>query len=228
MSVAERFVLIDDPYHDPADGPLMQFRLTYDGLLMSSGNETKERKADHKHEIRLRFHSQMKRLWEIVPSLSRNESGRPIVLLGSDSELPATLDPHKIAMSHPRYGSWRFVPLVRSELDLMCGIEILLLRPRKPGGLIEGQGDIDGQLKTLLDALALPDENQRYHERGHQKGECPLYVLLANDKLITKVSVETDQLLEFKGDRVDPNAVRLVVTVNLRPFDTHIGNMSFG
>jgi hypothetical protein len=51
---------------------------------------------------------------------------------------------------------------------------------------------------------------------------------LADDKLITKLSVESDQLLEFVTDEQSLNEVRLVITVRLRPYQMHLGNMEFG
>jgi len=55
-----------------------------------------------------------------------------------------------------------------------------------------------------------------------------LYVLLQNDRLITKVSVETDQLLEFVTPKRDVNETRLTITVRIRPYEMHGGNLQFG
>jgi hypothetical protein len=59
--------------------------------------------------------------------------------------------------------------------------------------------------------------------------EVPFFCLLEDDKLITKVSVETDQLLED----VSPGAtretdVRLLIRVSIRPYDTTFWNLHFG
>ena len=54
------------------------------------------------------------------------------------------------------------------------------------------------------------------------------FCLLEEDKLITKLSVETDQLLEPISGNYDPARVRLVITVRLRPWEINIGNMQFG
>ena len=89
------------------------------------------------------------------------------------------------------------------------------------------QGDIDGRLKTLIDALAIPDANQGYESRKAEKRENPLFVLLENDRQITKVSVETDQLLEYVTPNQDVNEVRLVITVKIRPYEVHAGNLPF-
>jgi len=54
------------------------------------------------------------------------------------------------------------------------------------------------------------------------------FCLLADDKLITKVSMETDQLLEFAGSSPNDDDVRLVITVRLRPYEMHLGNIQYG
>src|ERR1700693_5740307 len=71
--------LLDDPYNRPGDHE-MEFRLTYDGPLLSTQREPidsqKDHKADHKHIMRKRFHKQLKRLWEITPFLHNHSSAR--------------------------------------------------------------------------------------------------------------------------------------------------------
>jgi hypothetical protein len=55
------------------------------------------------------------------------------------------------------------------------------------------------------------------------------YCLLENDKLISKVSVETDILLQdLPPPHVpDEHDARLVITVRLRPYEIHTGNIQF-
>src|SRR5206468_1768300 len=87
-----------------------------------------------------------------------------------------------------------------------------------PGTVIES-GDIDNRLKTLFDALRIPnnaDETKGYPTPSAD--ETPFYCLLADDKLISKVSVETDILLEPSSEGVGENDVRLIITVSLRPY----------
>ena len=208
MGIHEKRILLSDPYHDPDDGPLMEFRLTYSGLLFSTGNDSQmrgDRRGDHKHAIRLAFHPQLKRLWEITEFLALEGHKKP------------NYKPARLAKKHAHFG-WNFVPLVSEELDLMCGVDVLFLCPRRPGGIVN-QGDIDDRLKTLLDALAIPDANQGYESRTPEKSETPLYVLLENDRMITKVSVETDQLLEFVTPNRDVNEVRLIITVRICDYE---------
>ncbi|HUO03021.1 MAG TPA: hypothetical protein VMU31_09595, partial [Rhizomicrobium sp.] len=46
----------------------MEFRLTYEGPLKGSSND--KPRGDHKHEIRMKLHPQLKRLWEVHSWLS--------------------------------------------------------------------------------------------------------------------------------------------------------------
>lgn len=228
MLLDRKTVLLHDPEADPSDGANMQFRLVYHGELRSSGNDAKNGKADHKHDIRMKLHPQIKRLWHVTPFLrDKGPQGYgELTWTTKDYVPPPSLDPHEISQAQPRYGNWRFVPLVREELDLVCGLDILFLRDGNPGQVVNNQGDIDGRLKTLLDALSLPDDQQRYHDRAHNNGDNPLYVLLSNDRLVTKIAVETDQLLDY-----DPaggvNQAHVVITVNLRPYVITQRNLYF-
>jgi hypothetical protein len=209
----------------------MEFRLTYAGpLAATQGNEVGSRwspKLQQKHEIRQRFHPQLKRLWDTTPFLKTGGRSGPSALVTEDSPDIPPYDVAALAAKYSLYG-WNFVPLVTEELNLICGLDILFLRPSAPGQLVSG-GDLDNRLKTLFDALRIPEANERYAARvPDDPDEKPFYCLLSDDKLITKVSLETDQLLEFVGSGANADDVRLVITVRLRPYEMHLGNMQFG
>jgi hypothetical protein len=142
----------------------------------------------------------------------------------SPTQYKSTID--ELSKAHAHYG-WNFVPLVTNELELICGIDILFLRPDRPGQVVWA-GDIDNRLKTLLDSLRVPEANERYDQRAPGSDETPFFVLLEDDKLITKVSVETDQLLQFVSSPPSMSDARLIITVRLRPYELHLGNMQFG
>jgi hypothetical protein len=199
----------------------MEFRLTYQGMLLgASRNSTR---ASHKHDIRRVFHRQLKRYWDFHPYLSsalvsHRRRGR--------------VQPEQRLVDHLaakfQTGSYRFVPLVTSSLTLICEVDILFLRPSMPGEVI-GSGDIDNRLKTIFDALRVP---QSVEELGGQEtpqsDENPFFCLLEDDKLVGKVSVETDTLLEPTSTEAGGNDARLVIAVKLRPFDVGWDNISFG
>jgi hypothetical protein len=221
---------MQDRYNDPEDGEIMQFRLTYEGSLYSTQKDLMgrqpDKRAEHKHDIRKRFHFQLKRLWEKTPFLRDGRGGGPEPLTFFRSPDSPKYDRDTLAERYNMYG-YNFVPLVTVDLNLLCGLDILFLRDGHPGNAI-ASGDIDNRLKTLFDALRIPIANEGYSNRQPEEVEKPFYCLLEDDKLITKVSVETDQLLQDVSDEPDVNDVRLVITVTLRPFELHLGNMQFG
>ena len=51
-------------------------------------------------------------------------------------------------------------------------------------------------------------------------------MLLQNDKLITRISVETDTLLEPPSEFGD-NDSRVVIAVKIRPYNVRADNMGF-
>ena len=228
MNAPDKIVYLDDPDYDPEERPHMQFRLTYDGPLCSTQQDKLtgqfDRRAGHKHEIRQQFHPQLKRLWDITPHLTAGMDTGPTLLATEDSPPAVIYHRDHLSKKHAMFG-WNFVPLVTEDLNLICGLDILFLRPDHPGGVIKS-GDIDNRLKTLFDALRLPVANERYDQRQGENGEQPFYCLLEDDRLITKISVETDQLLQF-GKSEDPNLVRLVINVSLRPYEVNTDNVQF-
>lgn len=208
----------------------MEFRLTYAGPLPATqGNEVgsqRSLKPQQKHAIRQAFHRQLKWLWEVTPFLKTGERSGSSALITESSPDPLPHDIESLAARYNLYG-WNFVPLVTEDLNLICGLDILLLRPQVPGELISA-GDLDNRLKTLFDALRIPVDNEGYSNRAPEDGEKRFFCLLEDDKLITKVSVETDQLLEFAEGTPNADAVRLVITVRLRPYEMTLDNMQYG
>jgi hypothetical protein len=205
-----------EPFTDPAGEGSVQFRLTYEGPLLSD-RETPSR-TQHKHFIRKQIHPQLKRFWGIHPHLKWLSEviwvGLP---LGPEFGTKNCVE--QIAETYTRANGYHFVPLVREELALLCSLDILYLRPAKPGSIIS-TGDIDNRLKTLFDALTVPIANQTPTDPPDQD-EDPFYVLLEDDKLITHVAVTTDFLLSsVHPDRPvpDDNDARVIITINLRPY----------
>jgi hypothetical protein len=83
----------------------------------------------------------------------------------------------------------------------------------------------------LFDALRLPkQENELLGYDKPAADEDPFFALLEDDSLITHISVETDMLLQPIGqkDKIDPNDVRLVIQVRLRPYSVNPSNENFG
>jgi len=105
-------------------------------------------------------------------------------------------------------GSRKFLPLVRNELALKCALKFL--RKEEPGRLIQ-EGDLDNRLKTLFDALAVPDDQQIVEDDSIAD---PIYCLLENDALITGCAIETHRLLSRPG--ASKREVHLLIEVDVR------------
>ena len=171
----------------------MQFRLHYRGELRSNGN------AKHKWELRAHFHAQIQRLWQQEP------------LQGISKYIDPNYQPSDCYLGINR-GPKLFYPIVSETIWTVAELEILLLRPGNPGSISVGGGDIDNRLKTLLDSLRVPDIND-------DCSKCPIpdatiFCLLQDDKLVTRLSVDTDRLLEC--DETKPNEVILIVKAHVR------------
>jgi hypothetical protein len=217
LSQYAKIVLASDP-NQRQDEANMRFHLTYEGPLF--GSSTNSPRARHKQEIRKVFHRQLRNLWE--------KTWLREAIYGAWEESP-TIDArtplNEALASLYRRGNYRFVPLVREQFTLLCSLEILFLRADVPGGVVQS-GDIDNRLKTLFDALRMPQNDA---EVGNyvvpEGGEDPFYCLLEDDKLISHVSVATDMLLEpIQGTIHD---ARLVIDVRVSPYRVSWANIGF-
>jgi hypothetical protein len=156
----------------------MELTLFYNGDLL----KTKKATPNDKQKLRRHFHSQLKVLWNQSP-LSEYQ-----YLLSAPYTGP-------LSILKP-IGKFVFAPLVSNKIHSIAELDIILLRPGPPGEAIIS-GDIDNRLKTLFDALKVPHENNALPPGDNPRdGENPFFVLLEDDSLITKVSVNTYQLLK--------------------------------
>jgi hypothetical protein len=209
----QHYIVFDDAGLDPKEH-LMQFRLTYEGELLSNGH------SQHKHEIRKKFHPQLRRLWDITPSLKAMR--HPVLDLVEVNREPDISRIDYLASEFSRNG-YQFVPLVTRDLEVSsCSIDILFLRPDAPGNVI-AKSDIDNRLKTLFDALRMAEGKAELGGYDLPSAdEIPFFCLLEDDALVTKVSVETDFLLQPTGAEFSKNDARLVITVTINPLITRL------
>lgn len=223
-------MLRDDLHVDWGDA--VEFRLTYQGLVLAETNkgELKNARATAKQEIRKKFHHQLKRLWEITPYLSEGQKepnagwNKAHTIFG---RLPKQNTIQALALSNARFG-YQFVPLITRDLDVVCSIDVLFLRNGPPGSVISA-GDIDNRLKTLFDALTMPrTADQLGGYKTPESDETPFFCLLEDDSLITRASVETDTLLEPIRDIPIENTARVIVTVRTKLLHAHHFNLGFG
>jgi hypothetical protein len=200
---------------------VMKFTLIYDGDLKASGKHGAKVLA--KWEIRKQLHPQLKSLWATNPVLIAVNRNRLVptsefVLTqsgaGGDTNM---VQSHRLQHSFKQdvcatlnRGSHEFIPLVRDSLDLKCGLKIIFLRREEPGRIYQA-GDLDNRLKTLFDALSVPNRDQIID--GDLYAE-PIYCLLEDDRLISRIDVDTQQLLREEGG--SKHEVRLVIEVDVR------------
>ena len=73
-------------------------------------------------------------------------------------------------------------PLVLKRFSLLCALKILFLRRDIPGKAIIA-GDIDNRVKTLIDALRMPNsQNELVGDDVEPRfGDDPFFCLLADD-----------------------------------------------
>jgi len=193
----------------------VEFRLIYDGGLLKASS-AKNRRPWEKHSIRRQLHPQLKKLWEVHPAL-KNYAAHTIEEHGKPPQrfLDALAHTHKKA-------NIGFIPIITEPNGLMCELDVLLLRPERPGHLIEESGDIDNRMKTLLDALKVPsDGSEMVRKSTDDPDPNPIYCLLQNDNLITGFKVTTDfLLLSIPPDQGQNYAVAVITvkTSNVDPF----------
>ncbi|HZO42622.1 MAG TPA: hypothetical protein VFE97_25630 [Methylomirabilota bacterium] len=56
-----------------------------------------------------------------------------------------------------KLGEFWFVPLISQRAGLIVELDVLFLRPQLPGAVVSSGGDLDNRIKTLLDALRIPE-----------------------------------------------------------------------
>jgi hypothetical protein len=223
----------------------MRFRLTYEGELRPSQLDPltgqPDRLAPHKQMLRKAFHRQLKHLWGTNRFLKEHE------VFADEFYVPPARMPHLIGRSFFGFNQgqtplpmaqylaskyqengYRFVPLVREDISLLCSLEILLLRRDFPLGVISA-GDLDNRIKTLIDGLRKPKNASEL--RGNETpsvDEDPFFCLLEDDDLVTGLAVETDMLLDppQAGDGGDAR-VKVIISVELKPDNVTMFNLNF-
>jgi len=192
---------------------LVEFRLLYQGELLPSGNSN-TRPAE-KHRVRRYLHPQLRRQWDLHSGL------RQLAVLADKFPKPGATEAERVAVGIAAIGKqwtkvgYDFVPMVTTKDAIRCSLDILLLRPDEER-FVFTQGDIDGQIKTLFDALNLPRSLEQVGGMAPQDDETPFFCLLEDDRLISEVRVNSDQLLLLPGERqVKANDAFAVIHVKL-------------
>jgi hypothetical protein len=214
----------------------MKFTLVFDGELRSNADFRR------KWEIRSQLHPQLAELWQISPPLLTLQRTRYVPkndhyqYLESHHSSDATelepppgwnspdpANPNTMDLLAPiKRGDRNFLLLVRNSLALHCGLKITFLRKEPPGRVYQG-GDLDNRIKTLFDALSVPNKDQVIAD--DKTIDDPIYCLVKDDGLISSIAVNTQTLLS------SPNAshhqVHLLIEVDVRLYVTRLYNHCF-
>lgn len=211
---------------EPVEGVCVEFRLLYQGdQLTSDGSPTV------KHAIRRQFHPQLKQLWKSNSQLTKLARMRGIY---ADRMVPlAEPTPEACEASFFEWmgrlyarGNFHFVPLVEQSLCVKVSLDILFLR-RDQHPLIKAGGDIDNRLKTLFDALRVPDSTAGLGG-SPEEGEDPFFALLQDDCLVSEVRVSTDNLRMLPQQKaVNAKDAFLVIGVKLKTTERTAHNWAF-
>ncbi len=191
----------------------MEFHLLYAGDLLKSAGRANTRVWE-KHSLRRYFHEQLKHLWETHLAL-KYYADKTVEWEHKPPE--RFLD--SLARNHER-GGIGFIPIATEANGLVLSLDVLLLRPERPGAILDSAGDIDNRMKVLIDALRIPRELSEMKRReGDETDPNPMYCLMQDDKLITSLKVKTDRLLITAGNTEQEACVVVrVETAQIDPF----------
>ncbi len=113
-----------------------------------------------------------------------------------------------------------FIPLVIESF--YAEINITMLVPGQEWMPVFSRGDIDNKVKTLLDALRVP-QNENELPTNINPEPNPFYCLLMDDRLISKVSIEKRRIwFPSRG-----NKVKLVIDVKIKEHTNRIYNFRY-
>jgi hypothetical protein len=221
------------------EGTEVQFRLIYRGRLPAASFSGGGTRRKEKHDIRRALHPQLRSLWYSNPVLKRIIDPPPPYFSGpvSDEDKQRVIDAHNktptraamLADSFARCG-YRFLPLLSCGFYgapiLACSLDILFLRRDEPGALIHSGGDIDNRIKTLFDALRVPQDcNEIRDFPPGDPDENPFFCLMEDDKMITEVKVTTDRLLAPLEATEHRDDVHLVIHVRTLMTSTDLNSV---
>jgi hypothetical protein len=83
-------------------------------------------------------------------------------------------------------------------------------------------GALDNRLKTLFDALSVPNQDQIVDDPSISS---PVYCLLEDDALVSGLTIETHRLLS--SPCTGKNEVRLLIEVDVKVIHPHLYNHLF-
>ena len=187
----------------------MKFKLLYFGDILINP----KKRAQHIAGIRMQFHPQLKKLVEHSPWNNLTQYMVP--------------NPTKSPITTRHVGGIDWNPIITPNLKLIAELDIQMLHPEIVG---VPRSDIDNRVKTIMDGLRCP---QNEHEIGSNTPNNigPIYTLLDDDHLITKLSVNTSHLLDAgifaNHAQCTPDSIFMMIDVNVRVAEGTLENLPF-
>jgi len=185
----------------------MKFKLLYYGDILTNP----KKRAQHIADIRMQFHPQLKKLVTLSPWANLTKFMMP--------------DASKSPIITRHIGGIDWNPIITPNLKMIAELDILLMHPEITG---VPHSDIDNRVKTILDGLRCP---QNEHEIGQNtpRDIGPIYTLLDDDHLVTRLTVNTSHLLSSDTFPCDvektPDSVFMLIDVNVRVTEGTLENL---
>lgn len=185
-------------------GNSMEITLKHNGPIPSGARGNKAHTA-LKHKIRLEFSQQVRRHWRKPRGLLAEAYARglPEAFYKRQHYCVVKTDPEKSPFFKVDLCGFSVIPIVSGHNWLACELDITFLgNERRPFT------DLDNQVKFVVDALRMPQEDQvpaSMRGRGDE-----LFCLVEDDSLISKYCVRSSY-----GGTGSPPAEELLVTARI-------------
>ena len=200
---------------------LMEFTLKYEGIIPTTSS--RESRLVEKQQIRLEFHEQLRQLWSThsrLRDINPKELQQPI-LKANRFDVNRPIVGGKDFFYRYAVGGFEFVPLVNTPQEVHCHLAIRLHARTGPGDIVFYGGDLDNRLKTIFDALRMPTGLAELPEMSPTEGQT-VFCLLEDDRLITRLSIETFRLLKNVADN---SYVEMDIDVTVRAVTPMMGTI---
>jgi hypothetical protein len=204
------------PYEDhPSACRIMRFNLRYTGELPSTGNprgpnKNKPQKLPIIWKIRNEIATQLVGVFNTHPSVSSGGS-------------MASRAAYNMLRQFIERGGYKFAPLVRPEFEAVCSLNIKMLVNHELGSLVTQAGDLDNRIKTLIDALKVPKDDDF---NGNIPVENPCPCLLHDDAMIVGLCINVDRW--YSNIPKTEKDVELLIDVEIKTLKPNFFIAAFG
>jgi len=202
----------------------VEFTLRYQGRLYITGAESGIR--EQKQRLRQHFHEQLREVWRGHNAFSKinlDALRSPVASSDDTFDLPRPLTPtdgqalSAFLFRHEVSGI-KFFPLITYPMETHCYLSIRMGRPTRPGSILFGRRDLDNRVKILIDALRMPHRSNELPD--NVIGDSEMYCLLADDNLVTRLSIASYRLLSGYTNDAD---VDVDIDVEIKPITAMLG-----